>query len=294
MKTLKKLAFLFSITITVFQISACNLFSSSDDDDEVTSQPVEATTSAQPQAQTSTALSNTNTTSDNVTQDPVQTTPPQPTQATGHESTQYSGYVTYYTPSSTAFFTPEIESGWYQCAVSEYKYSTFPAGSAIQITANGKTINVLVTDLCPISQVPNGNGMTNENYYFTLEESAFIALADKSVGILNMTCKTIPYPTEKSIGFIASDNSQYYLKGRFYNMRYPLKNIEYSFDGGTTFNQMQAVDPGKTNFYSIDNGLIPQTIIFRLTDIYSQTVTTSPIQPPAKNEKISLGVNFPY
>ncbi len=284
MKTIRKLAFLFSITIAVFLISACNIFSTSDDDDEITVQP-----QAKPSQVASSPASDTN----NPT-DPIQTPPPQPTSPTGRESSPFSGYVTYHDAHLSVHFPiPEMESGWYQCAVSEYKYNTFPAGSAIQITANGNTINMIVTDLCPQSQVPNGNGITSENYYFDLEESTFSVLAHKSIGILSMTCKTVPYPTEKNISFMTSELSSYYLKGLFYNMRYPLKKVECSIDGGATFNQMAIIE--RTNSYSLEpRSRIPEAIIIRLTDIYDQTVTTAAIQLPSANEKVNLGINFPY
>ena len=112
-------------------------------------------------------------------------------------------------------------------------WEDFPAGTAIELSANGKTINLLVTDLCPSSS--NAHHTSKANYFFDLQKSAFTTLADESVGELQMTFKVIPYPTSKNIGFISTTTQEWYLQGRFFNMRYPLKKIEYSLDGGTTF-----------------------------------------------------------
>ena len=100
-------------------------------------------------------------------------------------------------------------------------WEDFPAGTAIELSANGKTINLLVTDLCPSSS--NAHHTSKANYFFDLQKSAFTTLADESVGELQMTFKVIPYPTSKNIGFISTTTQEWYLQGRFFNMRYPLK-----------------------------------------------------------------------
>lgn len=78
-----------------------------------------------------------------------------------------------------------------------------------------------------IPQSPsNAHHTSKANYFFDLQKSAFTTLADESVGELQMTFKVIPYPTSKNIGFISTTTQEWYLQGRFFNMRYPLKKIE--------------------------------------------------------------------
>ena len=208
---------------------------------------------------------------------------------------EHTGYVTWYaeseaTSTSVAYYTPELEPGWFHCAVSEPKYNDFPAGTAIELSANGKTVHLLVTDLCPNSS--NFHHTSKANYFFDLQKSAFTKLADESVGELQMTFKVIPYPTSKNIGFISTATEEWYLQGRFYNMRYPLKNVEYSLDEGKTFSQMTPVARIENNLYCINGIKIPSKAIFRLTDIYNHSFTTKEISIPSKDKKADLGNNF--
>lgn len=216
---------------------------------------------------------------------------------TGKYTNPISGYVTYYDDhmaesTSAAYYTPELESGWYHCAVSEPKYNELPAGTAIELTANNKTIHLMVTDLCPSATNPEHT--SKPDYFFDLQESAFRSLADASQGILQMTFKVIPYPTTKNVGFMSTSTESYYLQGRFYNSRYPILKAEYSLDGGISFAPMQAVAPVNTNLYCIASKAIPSTIVFRLTDVHNQVIVTGSVNVPAKNSRTDLGKNFQY
>lgn len=149
-----------------------------------------------------------------------------------------------------------------------------------------------MTDLCPSSS--SAHHTSKANYFFDLQESAFTTLADESVGELQMTFKVIPYPTSKNIGFISTTTQEWYLQGRFFNMRYPLKKIEYSLDGGTTFSEMSPVAYVKNNLHCINGVQLPAKAIFRLTDIHNHTLTTNSISIPSTGEKSDLGGNFSY
>lgn len=207
-------------------------------------------------------------------------------------SEEKTGYVTFYDGADSpdvAYYVPELEAGWYHCAVSEEKLNDIPPGSAVELTANGKTVHLLVTDLCPNST--NYHHTKNTNYYFDLEESAFAILADKSVGVLNMTFRVIPYPTEKVVGFISTATEEWYLQGRFYNMRYPLAKVEYSLDDGKSFEDMEKVSKDN-NLYYIDGIRVSGKIIFRLTDINGDRITSGAVSKPGTGCKVALGVNF--
>ena len=216
---------------------------------------------------------------------------------TGKYSTETSGYVTWYEgadASSVAYYVPEIESGWYHCAVSEPKYSEIPAGSAVELSANGKTVHLLVTDLCPSSA--NAEHTSQANYFFDLEKSAFTSLADESVGVLDMTFKTVPYPTSENIKIQVMDGAnEWWLAFRFYNMRYPLKKVEFSSDG-VNFSEVENLSGIKDNWFKVASGenLLSGNHYFRLTDVYGQTLTTSNVGAFSVNGIYDLGKNFGY
>ena len=206
-----------------------------------------------------------------------------------------TGLVTHYPgagATSVAYYAPEVENGWYQCAVSENKIKELPPQSAIEITYNGKKINVLITDLCPNST--NSHWTSKSNYFFDLSESAFSALDNLDKGFLEVTFKMIPYPTKKNIYFQAKDGiNPNWLAGRFYNMRYPLAKVEYSNGGG--FKQMERLDGIDNNWWVIRSGSnLMSNMTFRLTDVYGHTVTTNKIGSLSENGNYDTGVNFPY
>ena len=203
--------------------------------------------------------------------------------------------VTYYEEydnTSVAYYTPEIRGGWYKCAVSENKLSEFPPQSAAEITYNGKKIRVLVTDLCPNSE--NSHWTSKSDYYFDLAENAFAALGDTTDGVLNVSITKIAYQTTKNIQFQVKDGvNQWWLAGRFYNMRYPLAKVEYSNGGG--FKQMEKLSGNENNWWVIKSGSnLMSNMTFRLTDVYGHTVTTNKIGSLSENGKYDIGVNFPY
>lgn len=215
---------------------------------------------------------------------------------TGKYTSPTSGYVTWYDgadSSSVAYYVPEIESGWFHCAVSEPKYSELLPGTAVELSANGKTVHLLVTDLCPSSK--NYKHTSKANYFFDLEKSAFTSLAAESVGELNMTFKTVPYPTSKNIKIQVKDGvNEYWLAFRFYNMRYPLKKVEFSQDG-KSFKELQKLSGIENNWYLVEgNNLLSGNHYFRLTDVNGQVVVTDRIDTFSVNGKYDLGKNFGY
>lgn len=214
---------------------------------------------------------------------------------TGKYSSETSGYVTWYDgadATSVAYYVPELEAGWYHCAVSEPKYSDLPAGTAIELTANNKTIHLLVTDLCPSAS--NSKHTSKSNYFFDLEKSAFTSLADASVGELDMTFKTIPYPTTKNLKLQVKDGvNEWWVAFRFFNMRYPLKKVEFSQDGNN-FKEVQKLSGNENNWYKLDGeNLLSGKHYFRLTDIFNQTITTDDSDKFSENAIVDLGQNFP-
>lgn len=213
---------------------------------------------------------------------------------TGKYTSETAGYVTYYEDAdsdSVAYYVPEQEEGWYHCAVSEPKYDDLLPGTAIELKANGKTINLLITDLCPSKT--NSENTNNPNFFFDLEKSAFTYLADASVGKLDMIFKTIPYPTSKNIKIQIKDSSnEWWLSFRVFNMRYPLKSVEISKDGDT-FVPMKSFK--LYNWYEKQyyNGeVLSGKTYFRLTNIYGQVITTGDIGTLRQNQVYDLGVNF--
>jgi len=217
----------------------------------------------------------------------------------GELGAELSGRVTYYTgydESSVAYYVPEIEDGWYKCAVSEYKYSQYPAGTALELSYNGKTINALVTDLCPYGD--NVSNVSDENFYFDLGQNAFQNLiGDLTVGTTNVTFKSVPYPTKKNIYFQAKDGiNEWWFAGRFYNLRYPLKKVEISTDGGNTFVEMNPLSGIENNWYLVESssGGLCKEDVFRLTDVYGHVIVSGSVKSISENGKYDLGKNFEY
>ena len=209
--------------------------------------------------------------------------------------TTVNGKVTWYegyNAESVAYYAPEIESGWYKCAVSENKLGEFPPQSAAEITYNGKKIRVLVTDLCPNSE--NSHWTSQSDYYFDLGKNAFAALGDTKDGVLNVSITKIAYQTSRNIRFQVKDGvNQWWFAGRFYNMRYPLAKVEYSNGGG--FKQMEKLSGNENNWWVIRSGSnLMSNMTFRLTDVYGHTVTTNKIGSLSENGKYDTGKNFPY
>lgn len=206
-----------------------------------------------------------------------------------------AGYVTWYNgadASTFAYYVPEIENGFHHCAVSEPKYYDLLPGTAIELSANGKTVKLLVTDLCPSSE--NSEHTSKANYFFDLEKTAFTTLAAESVGTLDMTFKTIPYPTSQNIKIQVKDGvNEYWLAFRFYNMRYPLKKVEFSQDGNN-WSEANKLSGIENNWYVIPTGnnLLSGAHYFRLTDVHNQIVVTNNLGTFSADGKVDTGVNF--
>lgn len=212
--------------------------------------------------------------------------------------TTVNGKVTWYekyNAESVAYYAPEVESGWYKCAVSENKLGEFPPQSAAEITYNGKKIRVLVTDLCPNSE--NSHWTSQSDYYFDLGKNAFAALGNTTDGVLNVSITKIAYQTSRNIRFQVKDGvNQWWFAGRFYNMRYSLAKVEISSDG-KSFIPMQRMTK-ENNWWEIqysNGGLNSQSFYFRLTDEYGHVITSSSAMTfSAASGSNGIGVNFPY
>lgn len=216
--------------------------------------------------------------------------------SSGKTESQKTGTVTFYTTyneDSVAYYTPELESGWYKCAVSENKLGEFPPQSAAKITHNNKTIRVLVTDLCPNDG--NSQWTSKSNYFFDLAENAFAALENKVEGHIDVSIQRIAYETNRNIKFaVKNESNQWWLAGRFYNMRYPLAKVEYSQDG-INFKEMEKLDGNKNNWWKIQSGKnLMSNLTFRLTDVYGNTITCAAIGKLSVGGTYDLGANFNY
>lgn len=214
---------------------------------------------------------------------------------TGKYTKPTTGTVTFYEgfdKDSVAYYVPQIENGFYKCAVSEPKLAELPPGTALEITYNGTTINALITDLCPSSQ--NSKWTSQASYFFDLAKNAFTKLADENLGHIDVTFKTIPYPTKSNIFFQAKDGiNEYWLAGRFYNMHYPLKKVEISVNG-SAYKQMEQISP-QNNWYKIEGeNLTSGKKKFRLTNVYGQVIETSEISNVSPMGNYSCGKNFEY
>lgn len=108
-----------------------------------------------------------------------------------------------------------------------------------------------------------------------------------------MSFKTIPYPTSKNLKLQVKDGvNEWWLAFRFYNMRYPLKKVEFSQDG-ENYKDVQKLSGHENNWYKIDGeNLLSGKHYFRLTDIYGQVITTDNAGTFTENGNFDLGKNF--
>ena len=86
--------------------------------------------------------------------------------------------------------------------------------------------------------------------------------------------------------------NQWWLAGRFYNMRYPLAKVEYSNGGG--FKQMEKLSGNENNWWVVEGSGLLSNVTFRLTDVYGHIVTTGRISLLRENVEYNTNVNFPY
>lgn len=211
---------------------------------------------------------------------------------------KYSGYVTYYSDySNPSFAAPEIAQGYYTAAISEQKLKDFPIGTALKITWNNKSINVIINDLCPNSS--NSHHTYNPNYYLDLAENGARALfTDLTPGIFDVEIEKIPYGTDQNLKLKVKDNNGWYFSFWLYNMRYPLSKIEYALDSNNFSKVKEDSSSNICGFYFIqcDEGLNSHsTLKIKATDIYGQTVTGSfPLSEANTNSVINLKSNFEY
>ena len=89
--------------------------------------------------------------------------------------------------------------------------------------------------------------------------------------------------------------NEWWLAFRFYNMRYPLKKVEFSSDG-VNFSEVENLRGIENNWFEVASGenLLSGKHYFRLTDVYGQTVTTSNVGVFSVNGIYDLGKNFGY
>ncbi|MDE6350593.1 MAG: hypothetical protein K2K67_06300, partial [Treponemataceae bacterium] len=133
------------------------------------------------------------------------------------------------------------------------------------------------------------------DYFFDVGENAIAVLDDTAKGYLNVSIEKIAYQTSQNIHFEVKDGShQWWLAGRFYNMRYPLAKVEVAFDG-KNFTPMQKLSGNENNWWFIKSGSdMLSDVSFRLTDTFGHTVTGTTIRALSVGGRYDIGVNFPY
>lgn len=209
---------------------------------------------------------------------------------------KYSGYVTYYSDySNPSFAVPEIADGYFTAAISEQKLKDFPIGTALKITWNGRSINVIINDLCPDSS--NSHHTYNPNYYLDLAENGARALfTDLTPGMFDVEIEKIPYGTKQNLKMKIKENNGWYFSFWLYNMRYPLSKIEYAFDSNNFTEVSRDPSSNICGFYFIqcNEGLNSHsTLKIRATDILGHTVNGSfAVNTAITNSIIDLKANF--
>lgn len=195
--------------------------------------------------------------------------------------TVYTGKCTWYNGGITSgrCGLQPIPEGIYVCAVNNVDYAEgLLAGAYLRVTAeNGNSVDVLVTDT-------SGQGSGD----LDLNVSAFEQLAQRGMGVLNITWQIIPYPNAGGVQIrYAASGSQYYASFQVLGHTYPIAQLEILSAAGT----WEPVTHRSDNYF-VMSGAGAGPFTFRLTDIYGQQFTAENV-PLAVGETVQCSGNFP-
>ena len=181
-----------------------------------------------------------------------------------------------------------IESGYYKCApaYSEPAIGNFLFGTCYEIQYGDKTIKVIADDICPDVNTT----------FIDLEADGFTALTGLTTGNPAVKIREIPYITNENLKLVVKPGSNPYFLGCWvFNGRYPVSNIEISWDGGKSYRSMRADNQHNEfwDFQTVGSTLFEGDVTFRITDKYGHQVigVVSNFTDGSVND---LGANFEY
>ncbi|KAI0427398.1 carbohydrate-binding module family 63 protein [Xylaria sp. FL1042] len=192
-------------------------------------------------------------------------------------STFYGGNLNGGTCSFTTYTLP---SGIYGTAFSGSAWdSAAHCGACLEVTANGKSITVMIVDECPEC----------EEGHLDLFENAFDVLSPSSSDPLSTSYTFVDCPISSPLVLHnKSGTSAYWFSMQVVNANEPVSKLEVSTDGGSTWSSTTRQD---YNFFENSSGFGTDTVTVRVTSESGSTVVVKNVSV-ASDSQVTAGSNF--
>lgn len=196
-----------------------------------------------------------------------------------------SGQATFYggnlSGGTCSFSTYSLPSGIFGTALSDSNWdSAGNCGACIEVTGpSGNSIKAMIVDECP------GCG-TN---HLDLFPDAFSALANPTIGIINVTWDIVPCGITSPLSLRNKEGtSQYWFAMQVINANIPVAKLEVSTDGGATW---QATTRQNYNFFENASGFRTDMVDVRVTSSTGEVITVNNVGVASGTEVTASG-NF--
>lgn len=196
-----------------------------------------------------------------------------------------SGQATYYggniSGGTCSFSTYSLPSGIFGTALSDSNWDhAGNCGACIEVTGpSGNSIKAMIVDECP------GCG-TN---HLDLFPDAFSALANPTLGIINVTWDIVPCGITSPLSLRNKEGtSQYWFAMQVINANIPVAKLEVSTDGGATW---QATTRQDYNFFVNASGFGTATVDVKVTSSTGEVITVNNVGVASGTEVTASG-NF--
>ncbi|KAI1323326.1 carbohydrate-binding module family 63 protein [Xylariaceae sp. FL0255] len=207
-----------------------------------------------------------------------------PTGTAVSSSAAITGTSTFYggnlSGGTCSFSTYTLPAGIFGTAFSGSAWdSAAECGACLEVTANGKSILVMVVDECPECDAG----------HLDLFENAFEVLSPLSAGLLATSYTPVACGiTSPLVLHNKSGTSQYFFSMQVVNSNEPVASLEVSTDGGSTFQSTERQD---FNFFEITSGTGTDTVTVRVTSTSGKTIVVDNVGV-ASGSQITAESNF--
>ncbi|KAI1428281.1 carbohydrate-binding module family 63 protein [Xylaria sp. FL1777] len=200
------------------------------------------------------------------------------------QSTAVTGKSTFYggnlNGGTCSFTTYTLPSGIYGTAFSGSAWdSAEHCGACLEVTANGKSITVMIVDECP--ECDEG--------HLDLFQNAFQVLSPSSTDILSTSYTFVECPISSPlILHNKSGTSAYWFSMQVVNANEAVSKLEVSTDGGSTW---KSTTRQNYNFFENSSGFGTDTVTVRVTSESGSTVVVKNVSV-ASDSQVTAGSNF--
>ncbi|KAI1279207.1 carbohydrate-binding module family 63 protein [Xylaria sp. FL0933] len=179
-----------------------------------------------------------------------------------------------------SFSTYTLPSGIYGTAFSGSVWdSAAHCGACLEVTANGKSITVMIVDKCPEC----------EEGHLDLFEDAFDVLSPSSSDPLSTSYTFVDCPISSPLILHSkSGTSAYWFSMQVINANEAVSKLEVSTDGGSTWSSTTRQD---YNFFENSSGFGTDTVTVRVTGESGSTVVVNDVSV-ASDSQVTAGSNF--